>query len=99
MDTRTATSLLPRFAAACGAGFSGRSGNGGRDGTLGGALLRRHRHDQIAGGIGDRALARMEQRRRAHLLDDGRAYALVGQTDIGYLWGIANDVAWQLDAI
>jgi anti-sigma factor RsiW len=29
----------------------------------------------------------------------GRAYALVGQTDIGYLWGIGNDVAWQLDAI
>ena len=29
----------------------------------------------------------------------GRAYALVGQTDIGYLWGIANDVAWQLDAL
>ena len=29
----------------------------------------------------------------------GRAYALAGQTDIGYLWGIANDVAWQLDAI
>jgi anti-sigma factor RsiW len=29
----------------------------------------------------------------------GRAYALVGQTDIGYLWGIANDVAWQLNAI
>ncbi len=29
----------------------------------------------------------------------GRAYALVGQTDIGYLWGIANDIAWQLDAI
>jgi len=29
----------------------------------------------------------------------GRAYALVGQTDIGYLWGIANDVGWQLDAI
>jgi anti-sigma factor RsiW len=29
----------------------------------------------------------------------GRAYALVGQTDVGYLWGIANDVAWQLDAI
>jgi anti-sigma factor RsiW len=28
-----------------------------------------------------------------------RAYALVGQTDIGWLWGIANDVAWQLDAI
>jgi anti-sigma factor RsiW len=29
----------------------------------------------------------------------GRAYVLVGQTDVGYLWGIANDVAWQLDAI
>jgi anti-sigma factor RsiW len=29
----------------------------------------------------------------------GRAYALVGKADIGYLWGIANDVAWQLDAI
>jgi hypothetical protein len=24
---------------------------------------------------------------------------LVGQSEIGYLWGIANDVAWQLDAI
>src|SRR5712691_4892145 len=29
----------------------------------------------------------------------GHAYALAGQTDIGWLWGIANDVAWQLDAI
>jgi anti-sigma factor RsiW len=29
----------------------------------------------------------------------GRAYALVGQADVGYLWGIAKDVAWQLDAI
>jgi anti-sigma factor RsiW len=29
----------------------------------------------------------------------GRAYALAGRADIGYLWGIANDVAWQLDAI
>jgi anti-sigma factor RsiW len=29
----------------------------------------------------------------------GHAYALVGRADIGYLWGIANDVAWQLDAI
>jgi anti-sigma factor RsiW len=29
----------------------------------------------------------------------GRAYILAGQTDVGYLWGIANDVAWQLDAI
>jgi anti-sigma factor RsiW len=29
----------------------------------------------------------------------GRAYALVGHADVGYLWGIANDIAWQLDAI
>lgn len=29
----------------------------------------------------------------------GRAYAIVGQTDIGYLWGLANDIAWQLDAV
>ena len=29
----------------------------------------------------------------------GRAYALVGQAEIGSLWGIANDIAWQLDAI
>jgi anti-sigma factor RsiW len=31
--------------------------------------------------------------------NQGRAYALVGQADIGYLWGIANDIAWQLRAI
>ena len=29
----------------------------------------------------------------------GRSYALVGQTDIGYLWGIANYVGWQLNAL
>ena len=29
----------------------------------------------------------------------GRSYALAGQTDIGYLWGIANDVGWQLNAL
>jgi anti-sigma factor RsiW len=29
----------------------------------------------------------------------GKAYVLVGQADVGYLWGIGNDVAWQLDAI
>ena len=29
----------------------------------------------------------------------GRASVLVGQSDMGYLWNIANDVAWQLDAI
>jgi anti-sigma factor RsiW len=27
----------------------------------------------------------------------GRAYALAGTGNIGWLWGIANDVAWQLD--
>jgi anti-sigma factor RsiW len=43
-----------------------------------------------------------ERRRDVNLLywrHQGRAYALVGQADIGYLWGIGNDVAWQLDAI
>lgn len=29
----------------------------------------------------------------------GHAYALVGTADIGYLWNIHNDIAWQLDAI
>ena len=29
----------------------------------------------------------------------GRAYVLAGHADVGYLWGIGNDVAWQLDAI
>jgi anti-sigma factor RsiW len=29
----------------------------------------------------------------------GRAYALVGKADVGYLWGIADDIAWQLNAI
>jgi anti-sigma factor RsiW len=29
----------------------------------------------------------------------GRAYALVGEADVGYLWNLANDIAWQLDAI
>ncbi len=29
----------------------------------------------------------------------GHAYALVGSADIGYLWNIHNDLAWQLDAI
>jgi len=29
----------------------------------------------------------------------GHAYGLVGQTDIGYLWNLGNDIAWQLDAI
>lgn len=29
----------------------------------------------------------------------GHAYTLVGTADIGYLWNISNDIAWQLDAI
>ena len=29
----------------------------------------------------------------------GHEYALVGSADIGYLWNISNDIAWQLDAI
>lgn len=29
----------------------------------------------------------------------GRASVLVSQSDIGYLWNLAKDVAWQLDAI
>ncbi|HXQ49677.1 MAG TPA: hypothetical protein VN802_01175 [Stellaceae bacterium] len=29
----------------------------------------------------------------------GHAYALVGTANIGYLWNIANDIGWQLDAI
>ena len=44
----------------------------------------------------------LDRRQDVNLLywrHQGRAYALVGQADIGYLWGIANDVAWQLDAI
>ena len=44
----------------------------------------------------------IERRQDINLLywrNQGRAYALVGQADIGYLWGIANDIAWQLRAI
>ncbi|MGA3305443.1 MAG: hypothetical protein ABSC26_05475 [Stellaceae bacterium] len=29
----------------------------------------------------------------------GHEYALVGAADIGYLWNISKDIAWQLDAI
>jgi anti-sigma factor RsiW len=29
----------------------------------------------------------------------GRAYALVGNIDKGWLWGLANDIGWQLNAI
>jgi anti-sigma factor RsiW len=29
----------------------------------------------------------------------GRAYAIVGEADVGYLWNLANDIAWQFDAI
>lgn len=44
----------------------------------------------------------IERRQDVNLVywrNQGRAYALVGQADTGYLWGIANDVAWQLRAI
>ena len=44
----------------------------------------------------------VERRQDVNLLywrNQGRAYALVGQADTGYLWGIANDIAWQLRAI
>jgi anti-sigma factor RsiW len=45
------------------------------------------------------ALARRQDVNLLYWRHQGRAYALAGQADIGYLWGIANDVAWQLDAI
>lgn len=41
----------------------------------------------------------IERRQDVNLLywrNQNRAYALVGQADIGYLWGIVNDIAWQL---
>jgi anti-sigma factor RsiW len=44
-------------------------------------------------------LARRQDVNVLYWRHQGRAYALVGQTDTGYLWGIANDIAWQLDAI
>ena len=44
-------------------------------------------------------LARRQDVNLLYWRHQGRAYALVGQTDVGYLWGIANDVAWQLNAI
>jgi anti-sigma factor RsiW len=44
-------------------------------------------------------LARRQDVNLLYWRHQGRAYALVGQADTGYLWGIANDVAWQLDAI
>ena len=44
-------------------------------------------------------LARRQDVNLLYWRHQGRAYALVGQTDVGYLRGIANDVAWQLDAI
>ena len=45
------------------------------------------------------AIERRQEVNVLHWRNQGRAYALVGQADIGYLWGIANDIAWQLDAI
>lgn len=34
-----------------------------------------------------------------HWRRKGHAYAIAGQADIGYMWGLANDIGWQLDAI
>jgi len=34
-----------------------------------------------------------------HWRRKGHAYAIVGQADVGYMWGLANDIGWQLDAI
>jgi anti-sigma factor RsiW len=44
-------------------------------------------------------LARRQDVNLLYWRHQGRAFVLVGQTEIGYLWGIANDVAWQLDAV
>ena len=44
-------------------------------------------------------LARRQDVNLLYWRHQGRAFVLVGHTDIGYLWGIANDVAWQLDAV
>ncbi|HZU89536.1 MAG TPA: zf-HC2 domain-containing protein [Stellaceae bacterium] len=43
--------------------------------------------------------ARRQQVNLLYWRHQGRAYVLAGQADIGTLWGIANDIAWQLDAI
>jgi hypothetical protein len=29
----------------------------------------------------------------------GHTYAIVGQANQGYMWNLANDIGWQLDAI
>jgi anti-sigma factor RsiW len=42
---------------------------------------------------------RREQVNLLYWRHQGRAYVLAGQANLGYLWGIANDIAWQLDAI
>jgi anti-sigma factor RsiW len=42
----------------------------------------------------------IEQRQDVNLLywrHQGRAYALAGRADVGYLWGISADVSWQLE--
>lgn len=44
-------------------------------------------------------LARREDVNLLYWRHQGHAYVLAGEADIGYLWGIANDIAWQLDAI
>lgn len=44
----------------------------------------------------------LERRRDLNVMHwrrKGHAYAIVGQADIGYMWGLAKDIGWQLDAI
>ena len=56
----------------------------------------------IAGSKQPDVTPSVDRRQDVNLLywrNQGRAYVLAGQTDIGYLWSIANDVAWQLRAI
>jgi anti-sigma factor RsiW len=44
----------------------------------------------------------LEQRQDLNVLYwryHGRAYAIVGQADKGYMWNLAKDIAWQFDGI
>jgi anti-sigma factor RsiW len=44
----------------------------------------------------------LEQREGVNILHwyhGGHGYVIIGQADKGYLWGLANDVEWQLKAI
>jgi anti-sigma factor RsiW len=45
------------------------------------------------------AISKRQDLTLMHWRHAGRAYALVGRGDLGYLWGITKDVAYQLDPI